>query len=593
MTPYIRTQDKKLCCGCTACAAICEHKAISMQEDYEGFLFPVLDNDLCVNCGLCDKVCPMGSDHQANSGQDQKSYLAISEHPEHYCQSATIGICTILARLFVENGGKVFGVSLDESTWKTTHICVSDNEGVERLRNSKYIQSNLQQTFSEAKDFLKNGFKVLFIGTPCQIAGLKAYLHHDFENLLTIDLICHGIYSYKLIRKEVEYWEERLHGKVSNFKFRSKRRSGGVINFDLKTILGTKHYEFFGPFSPTYRCFAYNGDNVSYNLRHSCYCCPFRGSSRYGDITVGDAWFIDAAKYLNIEIDWKNGVSHFFGNTQKGNDYIHQILPLLKWCEIPLEEGFKQPAILPTHREIPSERKQLYKAINTSENYAQIIKRLLHVDVEQLYDEVLRKERNTEMKNFVKRVLLINKFRSIKSKLKPGWEWWFTNSFLYNFPSKRFRNYMLRKMGMTFEGDARIYAGFHIRNPKGIVLGKGVSIGPKALLDGRKGLTIEEGAVIGYGAIIWTLNHDYNDIHFCGKGAPVTIGRRAWICSNSIILPGITVGEGAVVASGAVVTHDVEPYTIVGGIPAKVIGKRAEKEYDYLYRADKDSLHFC
>ena len=593
MTPYIRTQDKKLCCGCTACAAICEHKAISMQEDYEGFLFPVLDNDLCVNCGLCDKVCPMGSDHQANSGQDQKSYLAISEHPEHYCQSATIGICTILARLFVENGGKVFGVSLDESTWKTTHICVSDNEGVERLRNSKYIQSDLQQTFSEAKDFLKNGFKVLFIGTPCQIAGLKAYLHHDFENLLTIDLICHGIYSYKLIRKEVEYWEERLHGKVSNFKFRSKRRSGGVINFDLKTTSGTKHYEFFGPFSPTYRCFAYNGDNVSYNLRHSCYCCPFRESSRYGDITVGDAWFIDAAKYLNIDIDWKNGVSHFFGNTQKGNDYIHQILPLLKWCEIPLEEGFKQPAILPTHREIPSERKQLYKAINTSENYAQIIKRLLHVDVEQLYDEVLRKERNTEMKNFVKRVLLINKFRSIKSKLKPGWEWWFTNSFLYNFPSKRFRNYMLRKMGMTFEGDARIYAGFHIRNPKGIVLGKGVSIGPKALLDGRKGLTIEEGAVIGYGAIIWTLNHDYNDIHFCGKGAPVTIGRRAWICSNSIILPGITVGEGAVVASGAVVTHDVEPYTIVGGIPAKVIGKRAEKEYDYLYRADKDSLHFC
>ena len=593
MTPYIRTQDKRLCCGCTACSAICEHKAISMQEDSEGFLFPVLDKDLCVNCGLCNKICPMGSDHQANSGLDQKSYLAISEHPEHYCQSATIGICTILARLFVENGGKVFGVSLDESTWKTSHICVSDNEGVERLRNSKYIQSNLQQTFSEAKDFLKNGFKVLFIGTPCQIAGLKAYLHHDFENLLTIDLICHGIYSYKLIRKEVEYWEERLHGKVSNFKFRSKRRSGGVINFDLKTILGTKHYEFFGPFSPTYRCFAYNGDNVSYNLRHSCYCCPFRGSSRYGDITVGDAWFIDAAKYLNIEIDWKNGVSHFFGNTQKGNDYIHQILPLLKWCEIPLEEGFKQPAILPTHREIPSEREQLYKAINTSENYAQIIKRLLHVDVEQLYDEVLRKERNTEMKNFVKRVLLINKFRSIKSKLKPGWEWWFTNSFLYNFPSKRFRNYMLRKMGMTFEGDARIYAGFHIRNPKGIVLGKGVSIGPKALLDGRKGLTIEEGAVIGYGAIIWTLNHDYNDIHFCGKGAPVTIGRRAWICSNSIILPGITVGEGAVVASGAVVTHDVEPYTIVGGIPAKVIGKRAEKEYDYLYRADKDSLHFC
>lgn len=593
MTPYIRTQDKKLCCGCTACSAICEHKAISMQEDSEGFLFPVLDNDLCINCGLCDKICPMGSDHQANSGQDQKSYLAISEHPEHYSKSATVGICTILARLFVENGGCVFGVCLDESTWKTFHICVSDNEGIERLRNSKYIQSDLRQAFSETKDLLKKGVKVLFIGTPCQIAGLKAFLRHDYENLLTIDLICHGVYSFKLIRKEVDYWEDRLHGKVSNFKFRSKRRSGGVINFDLKKTSSTEHHEFFGPYSPTYRCYAYNGDSVSYNIRHSCYNCPFREQSRYGDITVGDAWFIDAAKYLNINIDWKNGVSHFFGNTKKGSQYINQILPLLKWAEIPLEEAFKQPAILPAHREIPAERDQIYKAIDTDENYAQIIKRLLHVDVEQLYEEEQRKLRKTEMKNFVKRILLINKYRSIKSKLKPGWEWWFTNSFLYNFPSKRFRNYMLRKMGMTFQGDARIYAGFHIRNPRGIVLGNGVSIGPKVLLDGRKGLTIEEGAVIGYGAIIWTLNHDYNDIHFCGKGAPVTIGRRAWICSNSIILPGITIGEGAVVASGAVVTHNVEPYTIVGGVPAKVIGKRAEKEYDYLYRADKDTMHFC
>lgn len=593
MTPYIRTQDKKLCCGCTACAAICEHKAISMQEDSEGFLFPVLDNDLCVNCGLCNKICPMGSDHQSNSGQDQKSYLAISKHPEHYNKSATVGICTILARLFVENGGRVFGVCLDESTWKTFHICVSDNEGIERLRNSKYIQSDLRQAFFETKDLLNKGVKVLFIGTPCQIAGLKAYLRHDYENLLTIDLICHGVYSYKLIRKEVDYWEDRLHGKVSNFKFRSKRRSGGVINFDLKTTSDTKHYEFFGPYSPTYRCYAYNGDGVSYNIRHSCYNCPFREQSRYGDITVGDAWFIDAAKYLDTNIDWKNGVSHFFGNTKKGREYINQILPQLKWAEIPLEDAFKQPAILPAHREIPAERDQIYKAINTDENYAQIIKRLLHTDVEQIYEEEQRKQRKSEMKNFVKRILLINKYRSIKSKIKPGLEWWFTNSFLYNFPSKRFRNYMLRKMGMTFQGDARIYAGFHIRNPRGIVLGNGVSIGPKVLLDGRKGLTIEEGAVIGYGAIIWTLNHDYNDIHFCGKGAPVTIGRRAWICSNSIILPGITIGEGAVVASGAVVTHDVEPYTIVGGVPAKVIGKRAEKEYDYLYRADKDTMHFC
>lgn len=564
-----------------------------MQEDAEGFLYPVIDQEKCINCGLCERVCPMEKDHRANSGIEQKSYLAISTTEDHYLKSATIGICTLLARLFVEHGGRVFGVALDESDWTASHICVSDLEGVERIRNSKYIQSNPRETYKEVKELLKQGIKTLYIGTPCQIAGLKAFLRHDDDNLLTVDLICHGVYSHKVLRKEVEYWENRLHGKVKNFKFRSKRRSGGVINFDINGASGSKHYEFFGPYSPTYRSYAYNGDGKNYNLRPNCYSCPFRERGRYGDITVGDAWFIDASKFLDTKIDWKNGVSHFFGNTTKGNEYLAQVLPLLHYAELPLEEAFKQPAILPSSREIPAERKEIYRAINTDEDYGHIIKRVLKVDVEKLYNDDQRKQRKAEMKNFVKRILLINKYRSLKARLKPGLEWWFTNSFLYNFPSKRFRNYMLRKMGMTFMGDARIYAGFHIRNPRGIVLGNGVSIGPKVLLDGRMGLTIEEGAVIGYGAIIWTLNHDYNDIHFCGKGAPVTIGRRAWVCSNSIIMPGITIGEGAVVASGAVVTHDVEPYTIVGGVPAKVIGKRAEKEYDYLYRADKDKLHFC
>ena len=113
---------------------------------------------------------------------------------------------------------------------------------------------------------------------------------------------------------------------------------------------------------------------------------------------------------------------------------------------------------------------------------------------------------------------------------------------------------------------------------------RGVSIGPGVLLDARKGLEIGENTVIAYQAIIWTLNHDYNDIHFGSKGAKVKIGSYAWICSRSIILPGVTIGEGAVVASGAVVTKDVPPYKIVGGVPAKVIGERDKKLYDYGYK---------
>lgn len=595
MASYLESHNKSLCSGCTACASICPHKAISMQEDSEGFLFPTIDKDTCVDCGLCQKACPIANDKQSNKGETQKSYIAITDQQKFFLNSATIGVCTISARNFIQAGGKVFGVKLEEKQWKAYHICVSEEDGIEAIRNSKYIQSNPLQTFLEVRDCLKKGIKVLYIGTPCQIAGLKSFLGKAEDNLLTIDLICHGIYSYKLLHKEIEYWEHRLHGRISNFKFRSKKGSGGIINFDLKRVFSNKHYEFDGCYSPTYRCYAYSDDGKNYNLRESCYTCPFRDSSRTGDITVGDAWFIhDAAQRLGKqELKWQNGVSLIIGNTEKGNQHLNLILPLLDYREIPQDAAFVQPALLPTNREIPKERQALYQAIDTKENYAQIVNRLLHVDIEEMYRNNQAKMRNARFKNQLKRILLINRYKRTKAHWQPGWEWWVTNSFLCNFPSKRFRNFMLKKMGITFEGDARIYAGFHIRNPRGIIISKGVSIGPKVLLDGRMGLQIQEGAVIGYGAIIWTLNHDYNDIHFCGKGAKVTIGRHAWVCSNAIILPGITVGEGAIVASGAVVTHDVEPFSIVGGIPAKVIGHREEKAYEYGYDASSDIFHFC
>lgn len=177
------------------------------------------------------------------------------------------------------------------------------------------------------------------------------------------------------------------------------------------------------------------------------------------------------------------------------------------------------------------------------------------------------------------------------NQLHYSWIWWFTNSFLSNFPSRHIRNRCLKIMGMKL-GDARLYAGFHIREPNKILIEDGVSIGPKVLLDGRSGLTIKKNAVIGYNAIIWTLNHDYNDINFCGKGAPVVIGPYAWVCSNTIILPGITIGEGAVVASGAIVSKNVPPYAVVAGMPAKVIKYREQKDYKYGYTHKKDHSHF-
>lgn len=159
-------------------------------------------------------------------------------------------------------------------------------------------------------------------------------------------------------------------------------------------------------------------------------------------------------------------------------------------------------------------------------------------------------------------------------------------------PSKHLRKWMLMFAGVKMSMNVNFVGRFTIRNHKGLTIEDGVSIGPNVLLDARNGLTIEKNAVIAYEAIIWTWNHDYNDVHFCGKGAPVKIGKYSWVCSRSIILPGVTIGDGSVVASGAIVTKDVPPYAIVAGIPARVIGQRQQRAYDYGYCAKNDYSHF-
>lgn len=173
-----------------------------------------------------------------------------------------------------------------------------------------------------------------------------------------------------------------------------------------------------------------------------------------------------------------------------------------------------------------------------------------------------------------------------------GFKWNLSTSIIPNIPSQTIRNWGLRKLGAKMSKNVKFYAGFSVRNPKGLTIEDGVSIGPRVLLDARCGLTIHKSAVLAYDAIIWTLNHDYNDVYFSGKGAPVEIGAYSWICSRSIILPGIKIGEGAIVASSAVVTKDVEPYTIVGGIPAKVIGRREHNSWKFGYLREMDFNHF-
>lgn len=407
---YIFTGIKESCSGCGACAQICSKNALSMQRDEEGFLYPVRDSNKCINCGLCDKRCPVVSDESNDDKYTQHCFLATTTHSHYYQQSASIGICTMMADYFVKNGGVVYGCFLDENNWVAYHKRVEDIKGVESIRNSKYIQSDTKKTYSEVKKDLSEGRKVLFLGTPCQIAGLKAFLNKRYanENLCTIDLFCHGVCSPTLLPLEINYWQKKFNSTIENYRFRSKRiypqSNGGMVNFDIIKNGRKKHIERFAGSSPTYHCFAYSGDGNSYNMRLSCYCCPFRAKERYADISVGDPWFVKDSAIEKKELKSSNIIRSLYSvNTKRGMNFISFINSLLIQQELPLEQAFVQPAVLYVERKVPQLRTAIFKGIADCE-YGQLVESVLNCDLEKEHSKFVISYRKKQIKNIIKNI---------------------------------------------------------------------------------------------------------------------------------------------------------------------------------------------
>lgn len=406
---YIFNHNKFSCSGCGACAAVCKHAAINMIPDNEGFLFPVLDEEECVGCGLCDKACPYVNGGRSNNNEEQHAYIATTYNKKYYKESASIGLCTMLSEYIIKQGGIVFGADLDEKSWSTYHISVDDIQGIEKIRNSKYVQSSIYEVYGELKQFLLTGKTVLFIGTPCQIAGIKSFLRRPFDNLFTIDLICHGVFSPKLLPLEIKYWEEKFHAPISNFKFRSKRRfpliNGGMVNFDVEKGKKKQHVERYAGASPSYRCFAYSGDDKSYNIRLSCYHCPFKEHSRYADITIGDPWAIPDNIILNMNLKSQNVIRTLYTtNTPKGEILISKMRNQLEEMEFPVEKVFCQPALNYHQREVPSLRKTLFDSIDSKE-YGKLVEELLNCNLDKSHRYFVMSYSKLAVKVFVKTIL--------------------------------------------------------------------------------------------------------------------------------------------------------------------------------------------
>lgn len=300
----ITIKDKKDCCGCHACATACAKHCITMQSDGEGFLYPVVDKNACTDCGLCEKVCPVIN--QSEPRKPLKVYAAKNKNEEIRRQSSSGGIFTLLAEKVIAESGVVFGARFDEE-WNVIHSWADTAEGIAAFRSSKYVQSSIGNTFHEAKDFLKQGRKVLFSGTPCQIAGLKKYLRKDYDNLLTVDVVCHGVPSPKIWK---EYLDSLHLSNIGAISHKDKSTGWRGYSFSVKNIDGETIYTEKASNNKYLSAFMRN-----IILRPSCFSCPAKVGKSLADITLADYWGIEN---LLPQLDDNKGTSFVCCNTQMG-----------------------------------------------------------------------------------------------------------------------------------------------------------------------------------------------------------------------------------------------------------------------------------
>lgn len=321
----IKITDKHKCCGCTACVSVCPKKCISLSEDTEGFLYPVVDSVKCIDCGFCELVCPVL--HPVNNNSiEPLVYAAINNDESVRLQSSSGGIFTLIAELVLDRGGVVFGACFDQN-WNVVHDYTETKEGLARFRGSKYVQSHVGNSFIQVKSFLDSGREVLFSGTPCQVAGLKNYLRKPYSNLLTVDLVCHGVPSPEVWKKYLQETVSRAYGikkkKVVNFgdyisdiSFRAKDK--GWKEYNIKIIFRNGKVEMM-PFSENPYMNVFLSD---LSLRPSCYACPTKLHRAQSDITLADFWGVNEIK---PDIDDDKGCGLILINCEEKRDFLYRM----------------------------------------------------------------------------------------------------------------------------------------------------------------------------------------------------------------------------------------------------------------------------
>lgn len=331
-------KEKSECCACGACVAVCPKQAISMKEDEFGFLYPNIDYSKCISCGICKNMC--GYKMPRKRFVPQRVLAAACKDVALIEKSASGGLFGIIAEQILHSNGVVYGAMFvyDGVNLKLIHKGVDNISELSNLQGSKYVQSCIGDAYKSVEKDLENNKKVLFSGTPCQINGLKTYLKKEYDNLLTIDIICHGVPSSKWFQEYLELMEKKLQGKIFDYKFRDKKYGQGYhtkISYRDKDGI-EKEYHSDGNLT-SYLYYFLRADMN----RENCYTCPFAGKKRVSDITLGDFWGVNKIHENELEksnMSDEKGISCVLINTEKGLNAVANVEDMIESFESTYEK---------------------------------------------------------------------------------------------------------------------------------------------------------------------------------------------------------------------------------------------------------------
>ena len=335
------------CTGCGACVQRCPKQCISWTTKEFDFRYPRVDEASCINCGLCEKVCPIDKELKAPTAQ--KAYAAVHKDSAVLEKSTSGGAFTALADTIFSRGGVVYGAAMLNGM-QVKHIRTEDKSSFADLRSSKYLQSDTGTTYQMVEQDLKQGKVVLYSGTPCQIDGLKCFLRKEYENLYTTDIVCHGVGSQAYFDKYMEFAKER-YGKIKALRFRSKEYAGwscgGVV-----VVVDTSNSEKKIPyrdFDNYYYSYFLSGDIY----RKCCYSCKYANTKRVGDFSLGDYWGVEA---LKLPLQTEDGCSLLLVNNNRAEKLLETVVDLDK-VETTIEQAahcnkqLNEPSRLPESRQ--------------------------------------------------------------------------------------------------------------------------------------------------------------------------------------------------------------------------------------------------